>query len=97
LYACSKVSNISSTYGAFLKKFKKNSLVPLKLQEIDTIPLHDVNVTGMCNSVLNIEEVYGDLCYLDPPYNTRRYSTNYFVIESIEMISYLEFIREGDL
>ena len=81
LYACSKVSNISSTYGAFLKKFKKSSMAQIHLQNIT---VHDnVNVLKSNKSVLELEEMEGELCYLDPPYNSRRYSTNYFVIESI--------------
>ena len=89
LYACTKVANISSTYGAYLKKFKKSSLQPLKLS-LNSLELlckcSEVQVSSYCMNVidfLNTVDTSGDVCYLDPPYNSRKYSSNYFILESI--------------
>lgn len=82
LYSATKVANISSTYGAFLKKFKKSALVKLKLNDCILNDLYDCNLTSHNKNVLDLQ-ILGDVCYLDPPYNSRKYSSNYFVMESI--------------
>lgn len=89
LYACTKVANISSTYGAYLKKFKKSSLQPLKLY-LNSVDLllqdSDVKIESYCMNVTDFVKTIdttGDICYLDPPYNSRKYSSNYFILESI--------------
>jgi adenine-specific DNA-methyltransferase len=89
LYASTKVANISSTYGAYLKKFKKNSLQPLNLylKSVDfLLPYPNVKISSYCMNVIDFVksiDVSGDICYLDPPYNSRKYSSNYFILESI--------------
>lgn len=85
LYSCSKIANISSTYGAYLKKFKKSATQKLKIQNVienkslSILTNYNEDVLGLVKKI-NIE---GDVCYLDPPYNSRKYSSNYFVIEAI--------------
>ena len=32
-----------------------------------------------------IKEIKGDILYLDPPYNTRKYDTNYHILETIAL------------
>jgi adenine-specific DNA-methyltransferase len=85
LYSCSKVANISSTYGAYLKKFKKSATQKLKIQNVienkslSTLKNYNENVLDLVKKI----KITGDVCYLDPPYNSRKYSSNYFVIEAI--------------
>ena len=90
LYSTTKISNIASVYGSFLKKFKKTSLSSLFLDISMIEPfLNDKNVDHQYynlpildllekNSMKNIEIVY-----LDPPYNNRRYDHNYHLLETI--------------
>jgi adenine-specific DNA-methyltransferase len=82
LYSSTKVANISSTYGAYLKKYKKTALVKLKLNSNLLNDLYDCESVSYNKNVLDLQ-ITGDVCYLDPPYNSRKYSSNYFVMESI--------------
>lgn len=87
LYSSSKVSNISSTYGAYLKKYKKSAVNDIKYTSSALKFLYeDVNIINYNVDILDLVckyDISGDVCYLDPPYNSRKYSSNYFVIDSI--------------
>lgn len=86
LYASSKIANISSTFGAFLKKYKISSKKPIKILDSQLDTLLDGNLISYNEDILsfvNKEMEQNSICYLDPPYNTRKYSSNYFVLESI--------------
>ena len=85
LYATSKISNTSSTYGAYLKQFKEPAkktltLVPIKLN--DTIDSNTYCFNQDISELLDSVE-YTEVFYMDPPYNSRNYSTNYFLLETI--------------
>ncbi|WP_434641852.1 Dam family site-specific DNA-(adenine-N6)-methyltransferase [Thermoanaerobacterium thermosaccharolyticum] len=77
------ISNISGTYGAYLKHWDKRALSNLKLRRIDII---DNQRNNRCyNEDANdlIKRVKGDILYIDPPYNGRQYITNYHLLETI--------------
>ena len=83
LEATSKVANISGTYGAYLKQwdprtFKDLTLVPAEIIQSD-LP-HQV-FRGDANQLIG--DIQCDVLYLDPPYNTRQYITNYHLLETI--------------
>ena len=83
LEATSKVANISGTYGAYLKHwdprtYKDLPVVPAEIIQSD-LP-HQV-FRGDANQL--IEDIRCDVLYLDPPYNTRQYITNYHLLETI--------------
>ena len=86
LMAADKVSNVASVYGAYLKSFKTRSLVPLVL-----VPVHELTDTALDGSastnkdVLDNIETKMDIVYLDPPYNNRQYSKNYFPLNMIAL------------
>jgi adenine-specific DNA-methyltransferase len=80
LVSIDKVANTSCVYGAFLKKFKKSALKKLILFPIHT----DYNISNKKSHIVhndyieNIASEYEyDIVYLDPPYNTRQYASNY--------------------
>ena len=83
LNSIDKYANTASVYGAFLKKFKKSAL-----REMQLVPLPIMHETVECQ-VYNedisklIKNVSGDILYLDPPYNSRQYCTNYHLLETI--------------
>jgi adenine-specific DNA methylase/DNA modification methylase len=83
LEATSKTANISGTYGAYLKHwdprtYKDLTMVPAEIIQSD-VP-HQV-FRGDANQL--IEDIWCDVLYLDPPYNTRQYITNYHLLETI--------------
>ncbi len=88
LESSDKVANTASVYEAFLKKFKKTSLKELDFQYIkptisDNLKFKSSIHNKDANSL--IEEIKGDILYLDPPYNTRKYNTNYHMLETISL------------
>jgi adenine-specific DNA-methyltransferase len=87
LVSADAISNVPAVYGCYLKKFKEKALKQFKL-----IPVHDqeelpaVNSKTLHSDVLNdslLDEVNADIVYLDPPYNERQYSKNYFPLNMI--------------
>ncbi len=78
-----KYANTASVYGAFLKKLKKSAL---KEMQITGLPIIDGEVNNFVynEDILQlIEKISGDILYLDPPYNSRQYCTNYHLLETI--------------
>lgn len=77
------VSNISGTYGAYLKHWDKRALNPIKLSSIDITNNSKKNETFNGDSNEIITKLKGDILYIDPPYNGRQYVTNYHVLETV--------------
>lgn len=77
------VSNIAGTYGAYLKHWDKRSQKKLELVKLDTIENNKNNKSYNIDSNKLIEEIEGDILYIDPPYNSRQYAPNYHVLETI--------------
>lgn len=81
--ATDHVANMSGTYGAYLKVWRS---VALKQIELKARPVHDNSLTNSANRRTAeelIKEISGDILYLDPPYNSRQYASNFHVLESI--------------
>lgn len=86
LVSIDKVANTSCVYGAYLKEYKKASL-----KDLVVLPIHTkTNINTDNNNVFNItaeslsqlEQTF-DVVYMDPPYNQRQYSANYFPLNYI--------------
>ncbi|MGB1216250.1 MAG: DNA adenine methylase, partial [Saprospiraceae bacterium] len=93
LESADKVANTASIYGAYLKHLKNTAQKDLILQAAEfhtTENKHQV-FNRNCNNL--IKEVEGDILYLDPPYNTRQYGSNYHLLNTIAQ--YDEFIPKG--
>jgi adenine-specific DNA-methyltransferase len=89
LVCADNVSNIPAVYGCYLKKFKAKALHLIILSPLHTLtnkasPHNQVWNKDICELNWNIETVL-DFIYLDPPYNERQYSKNYFVLNMIAM------------
>lgn len=82
LLAADAVSNVPAVYGCYLKNFKAKANVDLELRPIHTLPTKG---KGSCTNsdVLALDSEEQDLVYLDPPYNERQYSKNYFPLNLI--------------
>ena len=93
LESADKLANTASVYGAFLKHLKKSASKELILQPA----LFDINTNE--HSVYNqdanslISKIKGDILYLDPPYNSRQYGSNYHLLNTIA--EYREFEPKG--
>lgn len=79
-----KYANTASVYGAFLKHLKKSAqkkfqleLLPIVHGAIGKVYSEDIN------QLVRNPEIKGDILYLDPPYNSRQYYTNYHILETI--------------
>ena len=77
-----KYANTASVYGAFLKKIKKSASKEFKLELLPVIKGNKGKVYNLDINCL-IKNINGDILYLDPPYNTRQYCSNYHVLETI--------------
>ena len=83
------VSNVPAVYGCYLKKFKTKATKDLVLQPIHTysVPPHADSQNYHSNVLSNelVNAVNADIVYLDPPYNERQYSKNYFPLNMIAL------------
>jgi len=99
LEATDKVANVASVYGAFLKKWKRSALEILKMVALPIITRdEDRQVTIYNRDVKDFvkELPYDSILYLDPPYNSRHYGANYFVLNVIaEYPDEMEFEAKG--
>jgi adenine-specific DNA-methyltransferase len=87
LLSADAVSNVPAVYGCFLKNFKTKAIKNLTLMPIHNNTSQVVAGSNTYNfDVLNIDFVRSfetDMVYLDPPYNVRQYSKNYFPLNII--------------
>ena len=77
------ISNIAGTYGAYLKHWDKRANKRLKLIKLETIQNSKNNQCFNMDSDLLINDIEGDILYIDPPYNKRQYAPNYHLLETI--------------
>ena len=82
LESADKVANTASVYGAFLKNIKVSAS-----KRIDLIPYQPIigNKGEVFQEDANslIRKIKGDILYLDPPYNSRQYGSNYHMLNTI--------------
>ncbi|NBU34478.1 hypothetical protein EB118_14735 [bacterium] len=85
LYASVSVANVSSTFGAYLKQFKKSAKRPITIDAGILGTLVDAPEIEHISNQRNVLDLYinAEVVYIDSPYNRRRYDKNYFVLEAI--------------
>jgi len=77
------VSNITGTYGAYLKNWDKRAYKKIELPQFD-IQNNNRNNRAYNEDAFDFEKhISGDILYIDPPYNSRQYAPNYHVLETI--------------
>ncbi|HQB22410.1 MAG TPA: DNA adenine methylase [Bacteroidales bacterium] len=81
--AINLVSNVPGTYAAYLKTWDKRALNPLTLQQVEIIESKNPNKAYKQDANKLVKEITPDILYLDPPYNSRQYASNYFLLELI--------------
>lgn len=77
------VSNISGTYGAYLKSWDKRAFKSLTLKVPQFILSTNQHYCFQEDANELIRNIEADILYLDPPYNTRQYISNYHILETI--------------
>lgn len=88
--AVPSVSNITGTYGAYLKYWDKRTYNPLTLEEIE-IPHSEARCRCFNMDAADFaRQTECDMAYLDPPYNGRQYVSNYHLLETIAKYDYPE-------
>jgi adenine-specific DNA-methyltransferase len=89
LLSADAVSNVPAVYGCYLKKFKAKALKFLILKPIHNIEKEVTDESKVYNKdVLDenfLKQISVDITYLDPPYNERQYSKNYFPLNMIAL------------
>lgn len=89
LTSADAVSNVPAVYGCFLKNFKDKAMKPLVLEPVHTCTeLPAAGSQVHCSDVLSptfLTHINADAVYLDPPYNHRQYSKNYFPLNMIAL------------
>ena len=77
------VSNISGTYGAYLKTWDKRVFKDFCLYPLEVTFNNYFNEVYNEDGVELLNKISGDILYVDPPYNARQYLPNYHVLETI--------------
>ena len=85
LECVSKVSNVAGVYSAFLKKWDPRATKIMDYSPVtkkDNIPKYK-NVVYSCDATQLIKNIKGDILYIDPPYTSTQYVSQYHVLETI--------------
>jgi len=83
LEAVPSISNITGTYGAYLKKWDKRAFKKIELPRFYPENNNKKNEVYNEDAFDLIKHISGDILYIDPPYNSRQYAPNYHVLETI--------------
>lgn len=93
LESADKVANTAAVYGAFLKHLKSSAQKTLVLKPAKFEVCNQANKVYNQDSNQLINNIKGDILYLDPPYNSRQYGANYHLLNTIA--AYQKFIPKG--
>ena len=77
------ISNTSGIYGAYLKTWDNRALLELTLKHPILYDNGQSNQSHQSNANDLALEVVADICYIDPPYNGRQYTSNYHLLDTI--------------
>jgi adenine-specific DNA-methyltransferase len=84
IYAIHKVSNTTGVYGAYLKKLNGVAKNKLVMEELDIIKTDNTIEVYNKNCIELLDKINeNDIVYIDPPYNSRQYNSNYHLLETI--------------
>ena len=82
IYAIHAVANTTGVFGAHLKKLSNKKI--LNLKRYDLVKTTNVHIARHMDNIELLAEIEpDDIVYLDPPYNSRQYGSNYHLLESI--------------
>lgn len=83
----SKVANVAGVYGSYLKTWDPRAVKPMNFIHVEQLKKEALYENEIYNK--NIEElindISGDILYLDPPYTRNQYSVQYHLLETISL------------
>lgn len=95
----SKVANIAGVYGSYLKTWDPRAVKRMrfiKVEQSDKTALHEAEVHNRTIEDL-INDISGDILYLDPPYTKNQYSVQYHLLETIAKYDNPQISGKGGL
>jgi len=95
----SKVANIAGVYGSYLKTWDPRAVKPMpfiKVEQRSVTGLYEAEVHNKSIEEL-INDISGDILYLDPPYTKNQYSVQYHLLETIAKNDNPEIKGKGGL
>ena len=83
----SKVANVAGVYGSYLKLWDPRSVKPMKFIKVEQLKETALFENEIYNMNLEelINDISGDILYLDPPYTKNQYSVQYHLLETIAL------------
>lgn len=87
LESISKVANVAGVYGAYLKKWDPRAIKAMKFIPVEMNKMNSKFENEVYNEKIEelINDVSGDILYLDPPYTKNQYSVQYHMLETIAL------------
>lgn len=82
VYALDKVANTCGHYDAFRKKLDSNKRLEMQIPKINDINNKNNEIYKLDSNQL-VRNIYADIVYIDPPYNSRQYGDAYHLLENI--------------
>lgn len=79
------VANTTGVYGSFLKKINSHAKKKLILKPINFTLEKGNHKVHKENALELAKKIKADITYLDPPYNSRQYSPNYHLLETMAL------------
>ena len=83
ILAAPSISNITGTYGAYLKHWDRRTYNPLRLEPPEIVDNGAENIVYRRDANELAGTIRADLAYIDPPYNGRQYLPNYHILETL--------------
>lgn len=85
LESVSKVANVAGVYGSYLKDWDPRALKPMKFIKVELKKEKSLFENEVYHKNLEelINDISGDILYLDPPYTKNQYSVQYHLLETI--------------
>lgn len=77
------ISNTTGTYGAFLKHWDKRALNDIELQDFTIFDNKKKNKAFNEDANTLVKRIKADIVYIDTPYNSRQYASNYHLLENV--------------
>jgi len=97
VHAATLFSNTSGVYEAFYKRWFPNTQQSFRLPMPDIETLRKPKGKSYCMDAIDFVERFKksvDILYIDPPYNTRQYDSNYHLLNTIAIFHKIDNLED---